>query len=401
MKLKASLVAAALAAVSLTAGCANSGTTAADTSSKTTNDSGPLKIGVIVPLSGEAGPNGKDVLQAIQAEVQRLNQQGGVDGRTVKVIARDDKSTPATGVSAATDLVSQDVDVVMGGWNSPVTLAMQPILVRGNVLNITSIPQSSEIIGGADKDAIRMNAGNKVGGYVAAEFLAGNLHAKRIGLMLENDAYGTDAGDYVKQNLPAGSKIVTKQLFDYSATDFRVAISNLKSANPDAVYSADAAESSGQPALMKQLAQANLGIPYFAAVGTVSQSVIDLAGDGANGTYSADLYFPQADPWASNPQNQAFIKAFQQKTGRLPDKYAALGAESVDVWAQAVEKAGSTDRDQVANAIKGHDFGDTVLGDVSFTSEGQMISPIYAFTVADQQVKVLNKIDVPQSVWMQ
>ena len=154
----------------------------------------------------------------------------------------------------------------------------------------------------------------------------------------------------------------TKQLFDYTATDFRVAISNLKAAKPDAVFSADAAESSGQPALMKQLSQANLGIPYFAGVGTVSQTVIDLAGAGGNGTYSADLYFPEAEPWTSNSENQAFMKAFQKKAGQLPDKFAALGAESVDVWAQAVEAAGTTDREKVADAIKGQTFSEHGAG---------------------------------------
>lgn len=400
MRFSAGLTAAVTVAALATA-CANSGNSASGASSEDKEDSGPLKIGVIVPLSGAAGPNGQHVLAAIEAEAERLNQSGGVDGRKIEVISRDDKSTPATGVSAATKLVSQGVDVVMGGWNSPVTLAIQPILVRGNVLNVTTIPQSSGIIGGADPEAIRMNAGNKVGGYVAANYLSKTLDTKRIGLMLENDAYGNDAGDFVKKYLPSGAKVVDKQVFDYTATDFRVAISNLKAAKPDAVFSADAAESSGQPALMKQLSQAKLGIPYFAGVGTVSQAVIDLAGPGANGAYSADLYFPEAEPWASNADNQAFMKAFKKKAGRLPDKFAALGAQSVDVWAQAVEKAGTTDRKKVAGAIKGQQFGGTVLGQVRFTDQGQMVSPMYAFQVENQKVKVLHKVDVPDDAWMQ
>uniref|UniRef100_UPI0039EA5451 ABC transporter substrate-binding protein n=1 Tax=Staphylococcus agnetis TaxID=985762 RepID=UPI0039EA5451 len=127
--------------------------------------------------------------------------------------ARDDQSTPATGVSAATELVGDDVDVVMGGWNSPVTLAIQPILVRGGVLNITTIPQNSSILGGADDAAIRMNAGNAVGGYVAAQYLTEELGAQSIGMLLQNDAYGKDAGEFLKQNLPDGVDIATTQEF--------------------------------------------------------------------------------------------------------------------------------------------------------------------------------------------
>lgn len=389
---------AAVAAAVLAAGCANTG----GSDSKTSGDkTGPIKIGVIVPLSGAAGPNGKHVLAAIEVQAELINSEGGVDGRKLEVVSKDDQSTPATGVSAATELVGDGVEVVMGGWNSPVTLAIQPILVRGKVLNITTIPQNASILGGADDAAIRMNAGNAVGGYVAAEFLSKNLKAKNVGLLLQNDAYGKDAGDFVKKNLPSDVKIATEQLFAYTDTDFRVALSSLSAAKPDAVFSANAAESSGQPALMKQLSQADLGVPYFAGTGTVSQTVVDVAGAGANEAYSADLYFPEAEPWASSEKNKVFIKSFQKKTGDLPDKFAALGAQSVDVWAKAVEKAGTTDRLKVADAIHGQAFADTLLGDVTFTDHGQMISLMYGFQIKDEKVKVLDEIPVPEEVWTQ
>lgn len=386
-----------VAAVALLAGCANSGGSA-DTDR---DESGPIKVGVIVPLSGAAGPNGKHVLAAIESQAELINDNGGVDGRQIKVLSKDDQSTPATGVSAATELVGKDVEVIMGGWNSPVTLAIQPITVRGKVLNVTTIPQNSAILGGVDDNAIRMNAGNAVGGYVAAQYLGETLGAKDIGMLLQNDAYGKDAGEFLKKNLPSGSEIATTKEFAYTDTDFRVALSSLKSAKPDAVFSANAAESSGQPALMKQLSAADLGVPYFAGTGTVSQTVIDLAGAGANDAYSADLYFPEAEPWSSSEQNQEFIKAFKAKTGDMPDKFAALGAQSVEVWAEAVDKAGTTEQKAVADAIKGATFPDTLLGEVKFTDSGQMISPIYAFQVKNTKVKVLDEIPVPDKIWTQ
>lgn len=397
MKLTRRLTAAVAAAV-LAAGCANTG---GSDSKASDEESGPIKVGVIIPLSGAAGPNGKHVLAAIEAQAELINSEGGIDGRKLEVVSKDDQSTPATGVSAATELVGDGAEVVMGGWNSPVSLAIQPILVRAKVLNITTIPQNASILGGVDDAAIRMNAGNAVGGYAAAEFLSKNLKAKNVGLLLQNDAYGKDAGDFVKKNLPSDVKIATEQLFAYTDTDFRVALSSLAAAGPDAVFSANAAESSGQPALMKQLSQADLGVPYFAGTGTVSQTVVDVASAGANEAYSADLYFPEAEPWASSEKNKVFIKTFQEMTGDLPDKFAALGAQSVDVWAKAVEKAGTTDRTKVANAIHGQTFADTLLGDVTFTDHGQMISLMYGFQIKDEKVKVLDEIPVPAEIWTQ
>jgi branched-chain amino acid transport system substrate-binding protein len=390
-----------LALASLLAGCANNG--GSSSSGNADSGSGSIKVGVIVPLSGPAGPNGKDVLDAITAKADLVNKAGGVGGRKLQIVSKDDKSDPATGVNAANALVNEGVSVVMGGWNSPVTLAIQPVLVRAGILNITSIPQNASIIGGADPDAVRMNAGNAAGAYAAAEYIDNKLKAKRVAMLLENDAYGKDAGDFLgKQLRPTGAQVVSEQRFDYANTDFRVPLSRLASAKPDVVFSADAAESSGMPALAGQYAQSGVKAPHFAALGTVSPKVVSLAGGAkVDGLLSADLYFPDVAPFKSNPANTEFVATFQKATGQLPDKYAALGAESVDVWAKAVEKAGGTDRKKVAGAIHGQSFSGTVLGDVSFTAKGQLKTKVYAFTVKGGKVQVLDEIPIPDAIWEQ
>lgn len=390
---------AVVATLGLLAGCAN--TDSAPEEGSGTDATGPLKIGVILPLSGPAGPNGQDVLDAIQVQTDVLNAAGGVQGRQLEVVARDDQSKPANGVSAATELAGEGVAVVMGGWNSPVTLAIQPVLVRANVLNITTIPQNATILGNADPDAVRLNAGNAVGAYVAGRFLTQNLKAESVGYLLENDAYGNDLGALLTAQLePAGVAVTEQQLFDYAATDFRVPLSNIKAAAPQAVFSANAAESSGMPALAQQYARSGIAAPHVAALGTISPKVIDLAGGAAvDGLYSADIYFPDVAPFNGYPENERFAEAFTRKTGHPPDKYAALGAQSVDVWAKAVERAGSTDRAQVADAIHGQTFTDTIMGDVTFTAEGQMQTKVYAFTVTGGRIELLDEVPVPDEVW--
>src|SRR5882757_538165 len=380
--------------------CANTDTTRSSVPAGPSG--GPIKIGVIVPLSGPAGPNGEDVLKAIQVQADLVNQSGGVLGRQLQVVAKDDQSNPATGVSAANEMASEGASVVMGGWNSPVTLAIQPVLTRAGILNITTIPQNASILGGADPDAIRMNAGNTVGAYAAGEYIGETLHAKRVGLLVQNDAYGNDAGALVGQRLRSmGVQVVSEQKFAYTDTDCRVPLSNTLAATPDVVFSANAAESSGMPAMAKQYAEARATAPHFAGLGTVSQKVIDLSGGAAvDGLVSADIYFPQAPPFAEIPANRAFIEAYQRRfNGELPDKYRALGAQSVDIWAKAVRNAGSLDRARVASAIKGHSFPGTILGDVRFTAGGQMKGKVYAFTVAGGKIEVREEIRVPDEVW--
>jgi len=155
------------------------------------------------------------------------------------------------------------------------------------------------------------------------------------------------------------------------------------------------------PAMANQYAGARATAPHFAGLGTVSQKVIDLAGGAAvDGLVSADIYFPEAPPFAEIPANRTFIEAYQRRfNGELPDKYRALGAQSVDIWAKAVRNAGSLDRARVASAIKGHSFPGTILGDVRFTAGGQMKAKVYAFTVAGGKIQVREEIPVPDAVW--
>jgi len=396
------LLAAVVAFAALSAGCANTGSGPHTGAEAPAEESGPLKIGVIVPLSGPAGPNGAHVLEAIEVMSDLINKEGGCAGRQIEVVSRDDQSTPAAGVSAANDLIAEGVDVVIGGWNSPVTLAIQPVLVRAGVMNITSIPQNASIIGGADPAAVRMNAGNEVGAHVAARYIADTLHARRVAMLLQNDAYGNDAGAGLRAELEKrGIEVVAEQKFAFTDTDFRIPLSNIAAANPDVVFSANAAESSGMPAMARQYAESPIQAPHFAGTGTVSPTVIELAGGPLiDGLVSADLYFPDVDPFRSLPRNQAFVQAYTERSGgQLPDKYRALGAQSVDVWCKAVGKVGGTDRLAIADAIQGETFQGTILGDVRFTEDGQQEFPIYAFTVQGGKTQILEEIPVDEAVW--
>jgi branched-chain amino acid transport system substrate-binding protein len=403
LRKRLALSATSTLAVLLAASCANTEGSGNGNEAAPEQQEGPLKIGAIMPLSGPSGPNGETVLKGIETCAQLVNEDGGVDGREVEVLSRDDESTPAVGVTAANELIREDVDVVMGGWNSPVTLAMQPVLTRAGVLNITSIPQSSEILGGADPNAIRLNAGNQVGGYVAAKHLGEEVGAQRIAAMYENDAYGLDGVKQFRESLAEvapDAEIVADEKFAFTDTDFRVVLSNVKQSNPDAIFTLNAAAVTGQPTMMKQANQIGIDAVKFAATGTLPPSVVDLAGDAASEDWrSAEIYFPEEEPFSDYEVNNRFVDLYSEGGGDLPDKYAALGCQSVLVWAHAVEKAGSTGADEVADAIKGSTISDTVMGDVEFTDEGQMISDVYTFEVKDGEFAPLGQVEVPAEIW--
>jgi len=347
----------------------------------------PIKVGTIFPLSGGAGPNGQAVTNAIKVMAEMLNAQGGVLGRQIAVISKDDESTPAVGVSRANELISEKVDVIIAAWNSPVVLAMQPVIARANILDITAVAKADPILSGEGNPyAIRINSSNGQDAGVIARALVQTLGAKRIGFLTQSDAYGNGAQAAIEQELGKLGKpyeVVVTEKFPFKQMDFRVQLANVKQAKPDAVVAINAAESSGMPALIQQYRQAGIDAKLVAAVGTILPTVFKVAGDATDGIISSDIYFPDIEPFTKIPENIQFVQAYRKAHGEAPDKGAALGAQALVVWARAATATKSLDRKTVAEAIRGKTIGGTLFGEVAFLPNGQMQSRHVVFKVLD------------------
>ncbi|MBU6271097.1 MAG: ABC transporter substrate-binding protein [Betaproteobacteria bacterium] len=352
----------------------------------------PIKVGVIFPLSGGAGPQGQHLVKSIQSMAALINESGGVLGRQIVIEARDDESTPAVGVSRANELISAGVSVIIEGWNSPVTLAMQPVISRAGVLDITAISKADPILSGEGNPlAIRLNSSNSQDGAVIADYIANRLKARRVAFLTQNDAYGNGAQASIEAELKKlnhSYERVAEEKFPFTQADFRVALTNVRAANPDAVVAINASEGLGMPALIRQARQARIPGQLIAAVGTIAPSVISVAGDAANGLVGADIYFPDVEPFASNPVNKRYVAKVQDQHKLTPDKFMALGAASLQIWAMAANELKTLDREAIARRIRGGSFRGTLLGDVSFAANGQLANRHYVFGVQGQKMVV-------------
>lgn len=352
----------------------------------------PVKVGAIFPLSGGAGPQGQHLVKSIQTMAALINESGGVLGRQIAIEARDDESTPAVGVSRANELISAGVSVIIEGWNSPVTLAMQPVISRAGVLDITAISKADPILSGEGNPlAVRLNSSNSQDGAVIADYIANRLKAKRIAFLTQNDAYGNGAQASIESELKKlnySYEKVSEEKFPFTQADFRVALTNVRAANPDAVIAINASEGLGMPALIRQARQARVPGQLIAAVGTMAPSVISVAGDAANGVAGADIYFPDVEPFASNPVNKRFVAKLQEMHKQTPDKFMALGAAALQVWAMAANELKTLDREAIAKRIRGGTFRNTILGDMVFAPNGQLASRHYVFNIQGQKMVV-------------
>jgi len=215
--------------------------------------------------------------------------------------------------------------------------------------------------------------------------------AKRVAFLTQNDAYGNGAQASIEAALKTlgwAYEKVAEEKFPFTQADFRVALTTVKAANPDVTVAINANEGLGMPAIIRQARQSRLGGKLVAAVGTVAPSVISVAGDAANGLIGADIYFPDVEPFASNPVNKRFVAKTQELFKYTPDKFMALGATALQVWAMAANELKTLDREAIAKRIRGGSFKGTVMGDITFEPNGQLGSRHYLFTVQNGKIVV-------------
>jgi branched-chain amino acid transport system substrate-binding protein len=101
-----------------------------------------------------------------------------------------------------------------------------------------------------------------------------------------------------------------------------------------------------------------------------------------------DIYFPDVEPFASNPANRKFVARTQAMFKLTPDKFMAVGATALQLWATAANELKTLDRDAIAKRIRGGSFKGTVFGDVTFAPTGQMQSRPHLFKVQDGHIVV-------------
>jgi len=353
----------------------------------------PIKVGVIFPLSGGSGPDGQATVKAMETMAAMINDEGGVLGRKIQLVVRDDEGTPAVGVAKANELVGEGVSVVIEGWNSPVALAMQPIFNRANILDITANAQADQILSGEGNPlAIRLNSAGSLNSEATAEFLKKRGY-KRIAVMTQNDVYGNGGqaaleASLKKLNVPY--TLVSEQKFPMSQLDFRGVLTSIRDSNPDAVVFWNASTNAGVPAILQQYKQARISAPLIAAVGVVYESMIESVGADANGLLSADFYFADIPPFDKIAQNNKFVARMKQMHNIKPVKVMAMAAMALQVWARAANETKSLAKDVVAKRIRGNVVKDTLLGDAHFAPNGQLLAKFYNFTARDGKVVIID-----------
>lgn len=316
--------------------------------------SGPVKIGVNIELSGPAAVQGTAYRNAVEMVADQVNAAGGVDGREIELVIRDNKSDPTEALQVTKGMVENDGVVAMvGGGSSPTTLSSIDY-VQDVGLPIVSMGSADAIVEPVeDRDYIfKVPAGtDMVVDKMLEEFKAEGID--KIGFISVDNPYG-DAGldSFTKRAPGAGIELVGTEKFQSTDKDYTAIVTKLVAEDPEAIVVW--AIPPGAGIVAQNVAASSFEGPVYFDPGAGAELFIRGAGDAAEGSllvHPAVLVADQVEEAANKEKMVEFHQNYTEKYGEYSG-FASYAADALGMIVQAIEDAGTTDRKAIRDALE-------------------------------------------------
>lgn len=316
---------------------------------------GPLKIAILAPLSGSVATFGQSTKEGAQMAIDEWNAKGGVLGRQITTVVEDSQCKPDPAVNAANKVIDQDkVKFIIGEVCSSASIPVSKITTAKKVLQISPTSTNDALTVGADGKAIpyifRACYNDSFQGQVIANFAFKNLNFKSAFVLSDQtNAYTIGlANSFEKQFTANGGKVVGKENYTGTDTDFSAILAKVAAAKPDMIFLGDY-----YPVVnlyYKQAKEKGITAPFMGGDGWDSS---DLDRQAADGGYYSNHY----DPGDPRPEVQNFLKAYGAKykddkgNPKVPDALATLAYDAANMLLNSIQNAGSDDTSKVQDAL--------------------------------------------------
>ena len=382
---KTILLGIASAVVLTTAGCGGGLLSSGDSGSA--GASGPIKIGMVVPISGSSAPTGAYMKNGAQLAVDEINKAGGVlKGRKLELMVEDEACDAQQAVASANKVVSAGAVVSVGGYCSGATLPTLPIFQKANIPMIIPAANSQELVKQGLANVFMINGTGKQQSTTALAFMKKSGFAT-VALVDDNTSYSKDITTETQAQIDKDGSV--KVLLNTSVTagesDYSAVVRNIMGKNPALVYWTGYYQEGGL--IINQLKKAGFTGKIMVADGSVDPSLAKIAGAGAEGVFATMTQTPDtlkgAEKWIAN---------YKAKFSSDPGPYSTQSYDAVRLAAKAIDNAGSTKGADIIKALTAIDGFSMFSGPLKFTPEHTLSSGGFVILVIKDGKFTLNSV---------
>ena len=320
-----------------------------------------IKLGLVAAMSGQSAKSGEAIVRGLTVAIDEVNAKGGLLGRKVALLVRDDESNPAKGVVAARELVQREKGAALfGGLDTPVSLAIVPF-VNGAKVPFMGVWAAGTPItrnGAAENYVFRVSAVDELVDNALVGYSIAKYATKKPGMILINNPWGESNEKGLKAALAAkGIPYAGIEKFETNDVDVVPQLARLKEAGADVLYLVANVAPSSQ--VVKSLDRMGWNVPIVSHWGPAGGRFSELAGPSA-----ARVHFIQTYSFSGklSPKGEAVLAALKTKYPEIKtmaDVTPAVGIanayDALHLTALAIAKAGTTDGPKVRQAFYGID----------------------------------------------
>ena len=327
---------------------------------------GPVKIGFVGPLTGEASNVGEASRAAVELAVKEINAAGGIGGQPMEVVYEDGQCDGKASVDAVTKLLNIDkVPAILGGACSGETLAAAPITEQAKKV-LFSYCSSAPNVTQAGDYIFRDFPSDNFQGKFLADYSFNNLKLKKVAIAYCQNDYCIGVKDSFKQQFEAlGGTVTTMEAFEKGSKDLRTQLTKIKATNPDAVYLAGYEDSIVAGA--KQIKQLGLNVKVLGN---------DTFEDPKVWTGITNAKINEAYYSIAAPAQEGFQKKFKDTTGKEVTVCVPQAYDSVYILTDVIKRVG-LDPEKIKTELYNVKDFPGVSGMISFDQNGDLTVPNY------------------------
>ncbi len=326
----------------------------------------PIKIGLIVTVTGEKEEFGKSLWVSAEMAVEKINKEGGVLGRQIELVQRDSRAESKRAVEIAREMAAdEDITAVIGPMMSGEAIACAPIFEEAGMIELAPLANHPDYASmGAHMFTLAASQTAEFPPIVEKQ-VKGFHKAKRVGVMYTSTEWGVSSlNEFESACRERGVDIVCIESIHGQETDFNSSIMKVRQTNPELlVIISHQIECA---ALLRQIKETGWEIPIAVSSTNYSDQVLQLAGEAAEGITSITAFFlseEDSDAWE-------YAQEFKKRAGYIPTVHGVFSYDAVGVLCDAIRRAGSTYREAVFEALKTTENYEGIAGLRRFTQEG-------------------------------
>jgi len=335
-----------------------------------------VRIGVALPLTGDAAVYGKALKNGIELALEEHRQSGGFP---VTLVYEDDQYSPKMAVSAIQKLIQVDkVPVIIGGAGSTTAEPVIPICDKNKVV-LLSPCATAPSLSGASPYFFRLWPSDNYDGTVMADTAYGKLGIRKVAILYVNASYGLGITKVFSERFESlGGKVGITEAYAQGATDFRAQLTKIKSNGAEWVFVPGYVKELTN--VLKQTVELGLKVKFLGVNSMHDPKLLEVAGKAAEG---AVFSVPTYDAASDDPTIQRFAAAYKTKYGSEPDAFAATGYDAMRVIIEAIRSGGGHGSDDILKGMHSVKAFVGPSGTITFDDNGDVQKPLRLMTVRD------------------